>query len=142
MTKELQQQLFTEFPHLYALAKLPMDQTCMCWGICVGNGWFNIIRELSRKIVVIDPTVQAEQVKEKFGGLRFYTRGGTMETADAVDKAISAAARQADVTCEYCGSMEDVKPTSGWITMMCGKCRKDNGRESQDFYEMSIGETK
>lgn len=50
MRKELQNKLFDDFPLLYGDRTKPMTQTCMCWGICTGDGWYDIIRELSEKL--------------------------------------------------------------------------------------------
>ena len=65
---------------LYRQAKLSMMETCMCWGICCGEGWYEPIKELSYRLeclnYVILPkwgfVIEAEQVKEKYGTLRFY----------------------------------------------------------------------
>lgn len=65
---------------LYRQAKLSMMETCMCWGICCGEGWYEPIKELSYRLECINYAIlpkwgfviEAEQVKEKFGTLRFY----------------------------------------------------------------------
>jgi hypothetical protein len=46
----------------------------MAWGFCCGDGWYSLISDLSYKIMQVDKNkvVVADQVKEKFGGLRFY----------------------------------------------------------------------
>ena len=63
--------------------------------------------------------VEAVQVKEKFGGLRFYVNGAD-ETANAyIDFAESLSFR----VCEYCGSTKDVSQTkTGWIKTLCQEC--------------------
>lgn len=64
---------------LYAQAKLSMSETCMCFGIEAGEGWFNPLNKLSHRLERLNEfykkdhiAVQATQVKEKFGTLRFY----------------------------------------------------------------------
>lgn len=65
---------------LYRQAKLSMMETCMCWGICCGEGWFVPLQDLSYRLECINYAIkskwgfviEAEQVKEKFGTLRFY----------------------------------------------------------------------
>jgi len=64
------------------------------------------------------PQVVAEQIKEKFGGLRFYYYGGDQKIAGMV----RLAEILADNTCEICGSTENVGKTTGWITTICEKC--------------------
>jgi hypothetical protein len=76
MKEELEKLLVKTYPCLYRDYGGDMRQTCMHWGFACGDGWFDIINDLSRKINVLMITdnvyVVADQVKEKFGGLRFY----------------------------------------------------------------------
>ena len=46
MKAELQKQLYEKYPKIFRQKDLPMNQTCMCWGIEVGEGWYNIIDTL------------------------------------------------------------------------------------------------
>lgn len=50
MNKELTQRLVRRFPVLYQDYNSPMSQTCMCWGFDHGDGWFEIIWQLSLAI--------------------------------------------------------------------------------------------
>lgn len=58
--------------------------------------------------------VTADQVKEKFGGLRFYYSGGDDEVSGMVRMAESWAA----VTCEECGAPGSIRH-GGWIRTLC-----------------------
>lgn len=71
--------MMSSYPMLYAQRKLPMDETCMCWGIEAGIGWYEPLNKLSCKLERLNAfyskynlNVQASQVKEKYGTLRFY----------------------------------------------------------------------
>lgn len=72
-------QLMKGHPLLFARAKLPMRCTCMCWGIECGDGWYEPLRDLSDQLEAINLNegrkwgiaIRAEQVKEKYGTLRF-----------------------------------------------------------------------
>ena len=66
--------------------------------------------------------VTCVQMKEKFGGLRFYTNGND----DIVEGMISMAEYLCDHTCQDCGSEENIGRTGGWITTLCQKCAGDN----------------
>ena len=55
MNKELDQKLVEAFPLLYADRHKSMQETCMCWGFSCGDGWFDIICELSEKL---EPIIQ------------------------------------------------------------------------------------
>lgn len=50
MTPEHDQQLCKRFPVLYQDRHSPMSQTCMCWGFDCGDGWFDILYQLSLAI--------------------------------------------------------------------------------------------
>jgi hypothetical protein len=62
--------------------------------------------------------VEAVQVKQKFGSLRFYTDGSD----DYVRGLINMASCISYRTCEKCGSTNGVKQTTGWIMPLCKKC--------------------
>jgi len=68
------------------------------------------------------PQIVASQVKEKFGGLRFYVEGAT-ERQYAVISFIESLSYQ---VCENCGSMKDIGQTQGWISTICKECNDKN----------------
>jgi hypothetical protein len=128
MRKELENKLFNDFPNLYRQHNLPKRETCMSYGFTCGDGWFDIIYNLSRKISEIDSTIEAIQVKEKFGGLRFYLtpikEANYKEICDVINEAESEASK----TCEKCGSKENVLLRKGsWLRTLCDKCEKEKG---------------
>ena len=59
-----------------------------------------------------------EQVKEKFGGLRFYYRGGSKEGADRLEGAVRMAEAIASRTCEVCGRPGE-RRGGDWIQTLC-----------------------
>lgn len=90
----------------------------------VGKGWRPLVEKLVDDIIKIDPTVEVAQVKEKFGGLRFYIYGGN----DKVDTLIDIAEKESYKICENCGTREGVTTEGGWILTLCPKCRKARNR--------------
>lgn len=72
---EKYEEMMKRFPHLYADRDAPMTQTCMCWGIECGPGWYDLLYELSAKLEALilkmpleaQEHVKASQVKEKCG---------------------------------------------------------------------------
>ena len=68
------------------------------------------------------PQIVASQVKEKFGGLRFYVESAS-NTQHAV---INWAESLSDHICEKCGSSKDIGQTQGWISTLCKECRDPN----------------
>lgn len=94
------------------------------FGIECGKGWhpiliplfdyiekYNINKNDDEKIIVL-------QVKEKFGGLRFYCNFYTDDLRNLIRIAESDCAE----TCELCGTKENVGITLGWITTCCENC--------------------
>ena len=104
-----------------------MMGTCMCWGFECGDGWFNIIDQLMHNIqghidwknrdFEIVPQVTLDQVKEKFGTLRFYYSGGD----DAIDGMVRMAEAMSSVTCEECGKLGELRKDIGWYLTLCDK---------------------
>jgi len=125
-------------------------------GFAVGKGWYPILEALCaniqnhidwsvknnqwdiennkepRKIV---PQVEVEQIKEKFGGLRFYYQGGD----EQIHGMVRMAEAWADASCEECGAPGKSR-NGGWIRTLCDlheaehqakqeKYAKDNGLE-------------
>lgn len=80
---------------------------------------------------------KASQVKEKFGGLRFYMNA----TSEVMDKMISEAEREASKTCESCGEPGELCSDFGWYASLCKTCmdkrNKEDGREYQTISDMS-----
>jgi len=127
MTKEKQDKLFKKYPEIFRQKALPMSQTAMCWGMEFADGWYDIVDKLCEGIMKIAPEVEATQVKEKFGGLRFYTGGIHKDKWDAVTALIRKAEVESFKTCEACGSKENVSQTGqGWIKTLCKKCELIN----------------
>jgi len=129
MKKELQDKLFSKYPKIFKQKDLSIKDTCMAWGIMCNDGWYFIIDELCDFIQgYIDcrnrlddetfPQLEATQVKEKFGSLRFYYIGGD----DTLQGAVHFVENLTNCICEDCGSTEDVKQTKGWIITLCKVC--------------------
>lgn len=121
-------------------------------GFCVGEGWWPIIEALCKqiqshtdwtngrhaalkkenqynlKIPKKVKQVKINQIKEKFGGLRFYYEGGDPEISGMVRMAESWAAN----TCESCG--KPGKPRNGgWLRTLCDEhesIRQESLKES------------
>lgn len=66
----------------------------------------------------------AVQIKEKFGGLRFYVQAATDEHWNYIAFAESMSYR----TCEECGA-PGKRYTDGWHTVLCDEHAKERGRE-------------
>jgi len=117
--------LIKKYPMLFERAALPMNQTCMCWGIECGDGWYDLLDDLCKKltdlIMQLDEddrkNFEADQVKEKFGGLRFYMTCST----DEMEELIVEAEHLSERTCERCGAPGEIRG-EGWIMCRCDAC--------------------
>ena len=83
------------------------------------KGWYPIIDQLIMDINKVDSSIGILQIKEKFGGLRFYVDNHSEE----VYNLISDAERKCWHTCEDCGSTKNVTTAgSGWLRTLCEEC--------------------
>jgi hypothetical protein len=95
--------------------------------LAVGDGWYDIIYELSEvlekeiiKLLIQNPDATKpviRQVKEKFGGLRWYMDGTNQVMRDAIRKAEEKSYK----TCEECGA-PGTRRNGGWILTLCDDC--------------------
>ena len=93
-------------------------------GIACGSGWFYILDKLcaniqhhidwKNKSEVVVPQVTIDQIKEKFGCLRFYYSGGD----EYISGMVTLAESMTGVTCEKCGSIGE-RRSGGWIRTLC-----------------------
>ena len=65
------------------------------------------------------PQVTLDQIKEKFGTLRFYYTGGD----DYISGMVSLAESMSGVTCEECGNPGD-RRGGGWVRTLCHPCEE------------------
>lgn len=92
-----------------------------------GYGWYGIILPIIYKIeeynkTNLDSPIVIQQIKEKFGGLRFYVDNAPNYIMDMIDKAEDLSY----YICEKCGSCIDVTTEGrGWIKTLCKECRKN-----------------
>lgn len=97
-----------------------------------GKGWNTIISALNERLEALAPDYTILQIKEKFGGLRYYIAASH---EDALYHIIAEAEELSLLTCEDCGTTDEVETKSnggpfGWIKTFCPPCRTNytNGR--------------
>lgn len=137
MTEELENKLYAKYPKIFVNKDKSMMETCMCWGIECGDGWYWLLDNLCGSIQwridnppwingirEVIPQVTTNQIKEKFGTLRFYYSGGN----DDISSMVSFAEALSGGICEICGTTKHVGCTKGWLITICKDCidkRKD-----------------
>jgi hypothetical protein len=150
MNEKNTQTLYRDFPMLYRDASKSLSETCMSRGFCCGDGWFPLVYQLSAQIEAeaqrlglnphTDTWPRADQVKEKFGTLRFYV---SMHASDegqhvveqfgqmmslrpvagiaSVQALISEAEEKSGTICEHCGAPGSLRQ-GGWWRTLCDAC--------------------
>jgi len=131
MNEKLDELLCQRYPKMMVNREKSMMETCMCWGFECGDGWFNILDQLMGNIQhhidwknrdgEVVHQVTLNQVKEKFGSLRFYYTGGD----DYIDGMVTLAESMSGVTCEECG-LPGTQTQGGWIKTACAAHRAED----------------
>jgi hypothetical protein len=98
------------------------------------DGWTNLIYELGKDITELCELTNCElpmiqQIKEKFGTLRFYYNTLNSQYLKIVEKSISALVRQAESksanVCEICGKYGETR-TNGIVFTSCDEHKLEN----------------
>ena len=152
MNDKLDKAIMDQFPDLYVDRNKPPSESLLCFGFECSSGWAQLITSLSKELTEEaknhpdDPPVKAQQVKSKFGGLRFYYDGGGDWTSAIVAKYEDLSY----TTCEDCGRT-DAKDTNifGWTYTLCPDCttkmveaRKKQQVEDRERYKKLEAELK
>ena len=82
---------------------------------CVSNGWFGLIKSLINDLTDLGWNKETCQVKEKFGGLRFYINAGS----DEIHQRIGQAEKDSYTVCEKCGEPGELRKDIGWYFTLC-----------------------
>ena len=83
--------------------------------IDVDEGWYQIVVDCDKELTAIDPHYQIFQIKEKFGGLRYYFQPSQSDTLKAMIEVVSKYEAIAARTCEATGGPGVLmKSIGGW----------------------------
>lgn len=103
------------------------------WWFECDEGWGPLIAELEGRLRDLSPDFTIGQVKEKFGGLRFYANAG--DVGEAISRQFYALIREAEARsqeiCERCGRPGQLsrRATYGWYKTVCSTCAGKFGME-------------
>lgn len=89
---------------------------------CVGPGWSTILDKLTDKLFRLGWNGGLQQVKEKFGGLRFYWQNNIQDPtlASIANDVVEIAEWRSAQTCEKCGKYGKARG-AGWIITLCAE---------------------
>ncbi len=134
MNDELEKLLYTRYPRLFKNVSNPNRPLDFFWGCEHEGGWFDIVDSLCKRIVKhIDwkyrdlpeekrPYPLVQQIKEKFGTLRFYLD----RQDDEIHAMIMLAEEMSSRICEVCGCPGTIRPGS-WVKTYCDKHAEERG---------------
>lgn len=133
MKTELQQELYQRYKKLFEKSKRKecIRNPFYLYGIECGDGWFNLLDKLMDNITKNCDKIKVKypvifQIKEKFGGLRFYIKSLKADdnTCDEIYKHIREAEIESEKTCEICGKKGKIENIRGWLQCLCKKHKK------------------
>lgn len=156
MTPAKQEELFVKYPSLFVEVLKEKDPEQKPWpirfGISCSNGWFKIIDELCALISSslaqfkqrnkTEVGLRVVQIKEKFGGLRFYyTWSAGNDVSDdllpkidrlksRIEGAVQLAENLSLFTCELCAAPAECT-TEGWYHTTCEACVLKNKQHKE-----------
>ena len=130
MNEEHTRQLLEEFPELWKYAG-NLHVSLMGFGFECGNGWFPLLHKLCKNIIEALKSEGNEfregfyviQIKEKFGGLRYYTSYGSKEIFGLINEAEDLSLK----TCEVCGVEGKLMVRGRWYKTVCPRHAEELG---------------
>ena len=72
--------------------------------IDVDEGWYQLVVDCDEELTGVDPNYQIYQVKEKFGGLRYYTKPSNMDEKDTLKKIGDIISKYEDIARRTCSA--------------------------------------
>ncbi len=106
------------------------------------DGWFPLIYATCELIQTHSNNRDSEQVvvsqvKEKFGGLRFYYHGGD----DYVEAVVDLVERLSESICELCGALGCIRERNGWLSTRCQAHETQGGTQGELNEWIWLGES-
>jgi len=121
MDYELEQQIINKYPKLF----IDDNQNISVYEFSHRNGWYELLDCLCYDIQSYIDThniiqVKITQIKEKFGFLSVYYDGGDED--EYIYNLVEFARIISLSICEFCGTINNIGKTKGWILTICKDC--------------------
>lgn len=108
-----------------------------------GQGWKGIIKDTDAKLKFVDPNYKIVQIKEKFGGLRYYYDQSVeydSVPSRIMEDIVRSAEHYASRTCERCGTSKpsakvEVRLHKYWYFGYCQACADSCIAEREAWFE-------
>ena len=120
-------------------------QAPLCEFFC-DYGWFPLLDKLCSDLTKLieesglpeeDKAIPVDQVKEKFGGLRYYLGSVHEDLFDKAYELVSKAERDSFSICETC-SAPGVLRSGNWLKVRCDKCQDEYEQEAMRIRKKQI----
>jgi hypothetical protein len=98
------------------------------WLLDIPPGWAVLYTSLIANLERLNPDVQVDQAKQKFGELRVYLARGSEETYDLID----AATRTSRIICERCGEEARLRKSKGGYCSTLCDAHADGSKPTED----------
>jgi hypothetical protein len=130
MSPERSKELVDIYPDLFS--DIDSRMPYQLFGFECHDGWFDLLKDLIDNLKIMcskedfytgfydDEVVplKVDQVKEKFGTLRFYVNWEN----DSIRAAIKVAEKRSAETCEFCGNPGKMTQRGYWLQTLCDEC--------------------
>ena len=130
MNEKNTKKIFNDFPEFFK-HKDNLQASLMAFGIETDDGWFGLVYNLCKDIREyftktdkrhkIPEEFYVTQIKEKFGGLRFYITYAPKEVHDMIHKAEDDSL----TICEKCGKSGILRNDFHWWLTLCEQHYKE-----------------
>jgi len=86
------------------------------------KGWFGLIKTVIEELIALGWNKEVTQIKEKFGGLRFYAYDVPEGGYDIINKYQNMSFH----ICEVCGNEGALHNNNGWYKTVCEEHKNNN----------------
>jgi len=118
---DLERKLFKHFDSEYAKS------------IDCDVGWYGLISDLHYKLVKMDPDYTIFQIKEKFGGLRFYCSTEKENIRDEFMRTVAEYEKKSLSVCEITGLPGYLMQKLGWKKTLHDSFLSEGWRSARNF---------
>lgn len=100
---------------------MPLNRPYPAYMYDAPPGWSDLVAELESQLERIAPDTEVIQIKEKFGGLRYYATGASTEGQALIAQYEERSFR----VCQVCGTEGRLRSDRGWWTTLCDACAEE-----------------
>jgi hypothetical protein len=114
------------------LNELRLEKGSGWYGCIAPDGWKELVLKVDEMLSFIDPDYKINQIKSKYGTLRYYF--STTKEEGSIESQImyaieSWAERRSSLICEFCGMSGELRDNRYWLATLCDKCEKKKEHE-------------